>query len=91
MCSGEGVVEEDGVGVEVGGAGDVDALALATGEVHAAEATGRAVALGEHFEVRIEGAGVGGVVVAGLVEGQAEGDVVADAHVLNPSGLHKGR
>ena len=77
------------VAAEVGGAGEVEALALAARQVDAAQAGLALVAQLQDLEVELEGAGVQHALVALLVEGLAEDDVVLEGQVLAPAETQK--
>jgi len=77
---GQGVVEQVDVAVEVGRAGEVEALALATRQVNATQTSLGLVPLGEDLQVQLQGA-----IMDDLARAAAAGDGLVSKHCSSAS------
>mmetsp|Transcript_17442 Transcript_17442/g.43894 ORF Transcript_17442/g.43894 Transcript_17442/m.43894 type:complete len:940 (-) Transcript_17442:126-2945(-) len=84
---GQRVVQQHQVGLGVGGAREVQALALAARQVDAAQASHGVVTLGQNLKVKLQGAGVDDGRVLVLVHLGAKQDGVTQRQVLAPGVL----
>ncbi|GKT41748.1 uncharacterized protein ColSpa_01929 [Colletotrichum spaethianum] len=83
----EDVVEDEDAGARVNGPGEGETPLLTTAEVDTVGSQLGLVAVGEHFQILLEGADLDGFVVALLVKGKTEEDVALQGSVLNPGDL----
>mmetsp|Transcript_12259 Transcript_12259/g.33460 ORF Transcript_12259/g.33460 Transcript_12259/m.33460 type:complete len:255 (+) Transcript_12259:3014-3778(+) len=83
----ERVVQQHQLTLVVGSTCKAHTLALPTRQVHATLACQEGIAVVQHLQVKLQGAGVHHLPVLLLVIGQAEQDVVADGQVLHPRRL----
>lgn len=83
----EGGVQKHDIGIRVGSAGDVDALALAAGQVNTTEPSLALITIGKDLEVQLQGASVHNVVVLLRLILLAKEDVFAAGDVLQPGHL----